>query len=334
MIEDNQSFLISSHVRPDADALGSELGMAAILESFGKQVTIVNATAPPANMLFLNADGRIMKLGEQIAVSDVPEVDVHVIVDTSAWQQLGAMADVIQKAGKKRVVIDHHVSSDNMGATEFKSTTAAATGELIYEAAQFLGVEFDAPTASALYSAIATDTGWFRFPSTTAQTMDTAAKLIELGAVPAELYQLIHEQRSAERVKLGGRVLERVEVDCDGKLAWIAVDHSDFAATGAVQSDTEGLVNECLKIGGTEAAFIAVQLPSGHTKFSLRCRKPHDVAALAEAFSGGGHKLASGATVRKPLAEALPLVLAKYREMLSAVSESDDASASHSENVL
>ncbi|MEP3480447.1 MAG: bifunctional oligoribonuclease/PAP phosphatase NrnA [Fuerstiella sp.] len=317
VIEDNQSFLISSHVRPDADALGSELGMAAILESFGKQVTIVNATAPPANMLFLNADGRIMKLGEQIAARDLPDVDVHVIVDTSAWQQLGAMADVIQKAGKKRVVIDHHVSSDNMGATEFKSTIAAATGELIFEAAQYLGVEFDAPTASALYSAIATDTGWFRFPSTTAQTMDTAARLIERGAVPAELYQLIHEQRSAERVKLGGRVLERVAVDCDGRLAWIAVDHTDFKATGAVPSDTEGLVNECLKIGGTEAAFIAVQLPSGPTKFSLRCRQPHDVSVLAETFSGGGHKLASGATIRKPLAEALPLVLEKYREMLS-----------------
>lgn len=324
MIEDNQSFLISSHVRPDADALGSELGMAAILDSFGKQVTIVNATAPPANMKFLNADGRIMKLGDQIAVADVPEVDVHVIVDTSAWQQLGAMADVIQKAGKKRVVIDHHVSSDNMGATEFKSTVAAATGELIFEAAENLKVEFDAATASALYSAIATDTGWFRFPSTTAQTMDTAAKLIERGAVPAELYQLIHEQRSVERVKLGGRVLERVEVDCDGRLAWIAVDHDDFKATGAVQSDTEGLVNECLKIGGTEAAFIAVQLPSGHTKFSLRCRQPHDVAALAEVFAGGGHKLASGATIRKPLAEALPLVLAQYREMLSEAANGQD----------
>ncbi len=328
VIEGNQSFLISSHVRPDADALGSELGMAAILESFGKTVTIVNATAPPANMKFLNADGRILKLGDQIAVSDVPDVDVHVIVDTSAWQQLGAMADVIQKAGKKRVVIDHHVSSDNMGATEFKSTVAAATGELIFEASQFLGVEFDAATASALYSAIATDTGWFRFPSTTAQTMSTAAELIKQGAVPSELYQLIHEQRSVERVKLGGRILERVEVDCDGRLAWISVDHSDFSATGAVQSDTEGLVNECLKIGGTEAAFIAVQLPSGHTKFSLRCRQPHNVATLAESFSGGGHKLASGATVRKPLAEALPLVLEKYREMLSKDSEASQDAAS------
>lgn len=327
IIEDNDKFLISSHVRPDGDALGSELGMAAILESFGKQVTIVNATAPPSNMQFLNTDGRILKLGENIKAADLPEVDVHVIVDTSAWQQLGAMADVIQKAGRKRVVIDHHVSSDNMGATEFKSTVAAATGELIFEAAEFLGVKFDAATASALYSAIATDTGWFRFPSTTSQTMSTAAELIKQGANPAELYRLIHEQRSVERVRLGGRILERVQMDCDGRLAWIAVDHPDFEATGAVQSDTEGLVNECLKIGGTEAAFIAVQLPTGHTKFSLRCREPHNVAALAESLSGGGHRLASGATVRKPLAEALPLVVAKYVEMLTASEPSKGSSS-------
>lgn len=317
IIEGNQSFLISSHVRPDADALGSEIGMAAILESFGKQVTIVNATAPPSNMEFLNRDGRILKLGDSISEQDLPEVDVHVVVDTSAWQQLGAMASVIQKNSKKRVVIDHHVSSDDMGATEFKSTVAAATGELIVEAAEKFGITFDATTASALYAAIATDTGWFRFPSTTENTMQAAAKLIRQGAVPADLYQLIHEQRSAERVRLGGRVLERVQLDCDGRLAWIQVNTEDFKATGGVQSDTEGLVNECLKIAGVEAAFIAVQLPSGDTKCSLRCREPHDVAALAETFSGGGHKLASGATLRMPLAEALPKIVDGYRAMLA-----------------
>ena len=151
VIENSQSFLISSHVRPDADALGSELGMAAILRDMGKECTIVNATAPPANLSFLNPDQRILKLGADVASADLPNVDVHLVVDTSAWQQLGAMADVIQKAGKKRVVIDHHVSSDNMGAMEFKDVCSAATGELIFEAAEYLGVTFDSETASAIY---------------------------------------------------------------------------------------------------------------------------------------------------------------------------------------
>ncbi|MCA9083195.1 MAG: bifunctional oligoribonuclease/PAP phosphatase NrnA [Planctomycetaceae bacterium] len=316
IIETNQSFMVTSHVRPDADALGSELAMAAILESFGKQVTIVNATAPPANLHFLNESGRVLKLEEHIPRASLPQVDVYVIVDTSAWQQLGAMADVIQKAGGRRVVIDHHVSSDRMGATEFKDVTAAATGELLYQAAEFLGVKFNPETASALYAAIATDTGWFRFPSTSSDTMRVAASLMDQGAHPHVLFNLLNEQRSLARVRLAGRVLSRVQTDCDGRLAWIYADAEDLAATSAVPSDTESLVNECLTITGSEAAFIAVQLPSGEVKFSLRCRPPHDVAALAESAGGGGHKLASGVTVPGPLAEAAEKMRAGFVRML------------------
>ncbi len=317
IIENNQSFLITSHVRPDADALGSELGMAAILKAFGKQVTILNATAPPRNLLFLNADGIVGKLGEDPAGNQLPPVDVFIIVDTSAWQQLGSMAGLVQKAGKIRVVIDHHVSSDNMGATEFKDVTAAATGELIFEAARALDVAFNADTASWLYAAIATDTGWFRFPSTTARTMRIAASLIELGAEPHVLYRLVNEQRSLAQLRLAGRVLSRVHAECDGRLVWISADRTDFDETKALPADTESLVNQCLTITGAEAAFIAVELQSGLVKFSLRCRPPHDVASLAENFNGGGHKLASGATLQGPFSEAVETIRAAFHAMLA-----------------
>lgn len=323
IIEQNQSFLISSHVRPDADALGSELGMAAILQASGRDVVIVNATAPPENLRFLNPDQRIKKLDADIKREDLPDVDVHIIVDTSAWQQLGAMADVIQKAGKRRVVIDHHVSSDNMGATEFKDVNSAATGELIFEAARSMGVIFDAPTASAVYAAIATDTGWFRFPSTSCETMNVAAALMEWGAEPHQLFNLLYEQKSEARVRLSGRVLGRVRTACEGRLAWIYADRKDLSETGAVPSDTESLVNECLMIAGVEAAFIAVQIPSGQIKFSLRCRPPHDVAALAEQFGGGGHKLASGASVTGPIAPAIENLRSGFIQMLT--SETDNS---------
>lgn len=317
IIEQNQSFLITSHVRPDADALGSELGMAAILKSFGKDVAIVNATAPPANLQFMNPDGRILKLNENIKREDLPDADVHLIVDTSAWQQLGEMADVIQKAGKRRVVIDHHVSADNMGAVEFKDVGSPATGELVFEAARYLDVCFDESTASAIYAAIATDTGWFRFPSTSASTLRIAATLMELGAEPHRLYNLLYEQKSLARVRLGGRLLNRVETDCDGRLVWIYANAKDLAETQAVPSDTESLVNECLKIAGTEAAFIAVQQPSGPVKFSLRCRPPYDVAAVAEVFGGGGHKLASGATMTGTVTECVAKMRASFVQMLT-----------------
>ncbi|MFN9719369.1 MAG: DHH family phosphoesterase [Planctomycetota bacterium] len=317
IIDENESFLITSHVRPDADALGSELGMRAILLAMGKKVTIVNASAPPANLQFMNPPGVILKLHESIPRSSIPKSDVVIIVDTSAWQQLGSMADVVQNLPSKRVVIDHHVSSDQLHAVELKDVHASATGELICEAADDLGVTFDDEVANWLYAAIATDTGWFRFPSTTSLTMKIAARLMELGASPHLVFNLVHEQSSLSRVRLGGRVLGRTQSEADGRLVWIQADSKDMAETGAVPSDTEGLVNQCLTVAGSEAAFIAVELQTGQIKFSLRCRSPHDVAALAEQFSGGGHKLASGATLAGPLQVAVDRMRTAFLEMLS-----------------
>lgn len=327
LIDTHQSFLITSHVRPDADALGSELGMQAILQAFGKQVTIVNASAPPANLQFMNAAGQILKLNENITKANVPKADVVIIVDTSAWQQLGTMADWIQSVPSRRVVIDHHVSADHMEAIEFKDITAAATGEMIFEAGTALGVTFDSATANSLYAAIATDTGWFRFPSTTARTMHIAARLIELGAVPHHLYNLVHEQFSLARVRLSGRVLGRIQTEAGGRLNWVYADAKDLAETGSVPSDTESLVNQCLTVAGSELAFIAVELQTGQIKFSLRCRPPHDVSRIAERFHGGGHRLASGATLPGPLKVAVEQMRKAFLEMLN-VPDTTTAAAS------
>ena len=318
VIDENQSFLISSHVRPDADALGSELGMRAILLAMGKTVSIVNASAPPSNLQFMNPPGVIYKLNDTITKATIPQHDVIIIVDTSAWQQLGSMADFIQASAARRVVIDHHVSSDDLNALELKDVESAATGELICEIGEAFGVTFDAEVSNWLYAAIATDTGWFRFPSTSARTMKIAARLMDCGAMPHYVYNLVHEQSSLARVRLGGRVLARTQIEGEGRLAWIYADSKDMAETSAVPSDTEGLVNVCLTVGGAEAAFVAVELQSGQIKFSLRSRVPHNVAAVAEQFGGGGHKLASGATLAGPLPVAVDRMKAAILNMLIA----------------
>ncbi len=318
VIDENQSFLISSHVRPDADALGSELGMRAILLAMGKTVSIVNASAPPSNLQFMNPPGVIYKLNDTITKATIPQHDVIIIVDTSAWQQLGSMADFIQASAARRVVIDHHVSSDDLNALELKDVESAATGELICEIGEAFGVTFDAEVSNWLYAAIATDTGWFRFPSTSARTMKIAARLMDCGAMPHYVYNLVHEQSSLARVRLGGRVLARTQMEGEGRLAWIYADSKDMAETSAVPSDTEGLVNVCLTVGGAEAAFVAVELQTGQIKFSLRSRVPHNVAAVAEQFGGGGHKLASGATLPGPLPVAVDRMKAAFLNMLIA----------------
>jgi len=316
LIQQYSSFIITSHVRPDADALGSELGLRAILLALGKTVTIINASAPPANLEFMTPPGVILKLNSDIPRGSLPATDAFIVVDTCAWQQLGAMSEVIRNSPAPRIVIDHHVSSDQLDAHEFKDVTAAATGELIFELAASLGITFDSTTANWLYAAIATDTGWFRFPSTSPRTMKIAASLMEMGASPHMVYGLVHEQLSLSRLRLGGRALARTVSDADGRLIWLQVDAHDLAETGAVAADTEGLVNQCLTIGGSQAAFIAVELPSGQIKFSLRCRNPHDVAALAEKFAGGGHHLASGCTLPGPMPAAVEKIRQAFIEML------------------
>lgn len=318
ILQQHNSFLITSHVRPDADALGSELGLRFILRSLGKTVSIWNATAPPANLEFMDPDNSIRQYTGSAAKAEVPAVEVILVVDTSAWQQLGGMSDVIRNSSAARVVIDHHVSADRLDAIEFRDTEAAATGELIHELAESLGIRFDNPTANFLYAAIATDTGWFRFPSTTARTMRITASLLEQGATPHEVYRRIHEQNSLSRLRLAGRVLSRAVAEAEGRMIWIQADKKDLDETGAVAADTEGLVNECLTVAGAEAAFIAVELQGGAIKFSLRCRSPHNVAAVAEQFSGGGHTLASGCRLAGPMVSAVGRVREAMLAMLAA----------------
>jgi phosphoesterase RecJ-like protein len=189
---------------------------------------------------------------------------------------------------------------------------------MVFELGQALGLSMNADVARWLFCAIATDTGWFRFPSTTSQTLRTAAQLIDLGAQPHLIYRLLYEQYSAARVSLAGRVLSRVTLDCDGKLAYTWVSQSDFAETGAQPADTEDLVNECLKIAGTECAFIAIEQMNKRIKVSLRSRTQCNVAAVAEQFGGGGHKQAAGAILAGGLESAKNKVIAALKAVLTA----------------
>ena len=310
LIDSHERFVLTSHVRPDADALGSEIGLAALLERLGKHVRIVNPSATPDHLEFLDPNRRVMKLGQEIDAVAVEDTDVHIVVDTSAWVQLGDVGRVLRRTSAKKVIIDHHVSSDDLGATEFKDTTAEATGGLIVRLADGLGLELPPEAAVPLFCAIATDTGWFRFSSTTGATLRTAARLIDLGAQPHVIFQTLYERRSQARLRLAGRVLQRVEVGCGGKLAWASVSLDDFKESGAKPSDTEDLVNECLMIEGTQGAFIAIEQPNKSVKVSFRSRSDLNVAAVAEQFGGGGHKQAAGAVLQGPLPQVVASVVA------------------------
>jgi phosphoesterase RecJ-like protein len=316
LIRSAQRFVLTSHVRPDGDALGSELGLARILDAMGKHVRIINPSATPNHLAFLDAEKRVLKIGENVSRQEAQDCDVHLVVDTSSWQQLDGLRPVLESTAAKKAVIDHHVSSDDLGAMEFKDVTASATGVLIAELADALGVTPAPAAASALFCAIATDTGWFRFPNADRRTYERAATLIDQGARPSLLYRELYERSSLARLKLHSLVLERVRSEAGGRIAHTFVLRKDFEATGTHPSDTEDLVNVSLTVEGVECAFILVEQPSGMMKVSLRSRSDVDVARIAETFGGGGHRQASGAMVPGPLANAQQKVIESLTQAL------------------
>ncbi len=309
----HQRFALVAHVRPDCGALGSELGMAGVLERLGKDVLIVNAFAAPPNLRFLDPQGKLKQLGVDVSAGQLEDREVFIVLDTTAWVQLGAMADVLRKTKALKLVLDHHVSEDDLGAHLFKDYEAEATGRLVVDAADALGVALTAEIAQPLFAALATDTGWFRFASTGAGTFRTAARLMDAGAQPDRLFKELYEDDTLARTQLIGRTLARTRTELDGRLIYTWIERSDFEATGAVPSDSEDLINMTLTVGGTEVAVILVEQVDGGFKISFRSRSEVDCSRIAEQFAGGGHKRAAGAFLNEPLDVARAKVLDAVR---------------------
>ena len=316
------SFVLVSHIRPDCDALGSELGMAEVLRSVGKQVRIINAHRTPPALQFLDPAGNIEVLEDHVQAEDI-SADCIMVLDTSAWAQLGDMGDVIRSSRADKIVVDHHVGEDDLGATMYKDYQAEATGHLVVQAADALGVPLTRQAAVPLFAAIATDTGWFRFGSVTADTYRVIARLIDAGVVPSEVYGDLYERDTLGRLKLRGLVLSRTTSELDGTLVHTYVRKEDFEATGALPSDTEDAINLTLSVAGTQAAVIFVGQIRGGYKLSFRSRCELDCNKIAQQFGGGGHKAAAGAFQDGTLDDVQERVLKVVREELRACLQLD-----------
>jgi bifunctional oligoribonuclease and PAP phosphatase NrnA len=312
-----QSFVLTSHIRPDCDALGSELGMAGILRQLGKEVVIVNGHPTPPGLAFLDPHESIQILGEHVR-GDELKPDCIMVLDTSAWAQLGPMGDVLRRSKAVKLVLDHHVGEDDLGAEFYKDTSSEATGSLVTRFAQHLKVPITKQMATALYTAVATDTGWFRFASTTSDTYRIIADLVDAGARPSAIYGDLYERDTLGRVRLRGRILSRVEAELDGTLMHTYVVKEDFTETGALPSDTEDAINLTLAITGTKVALIFIEQLKGGFKVSFRSRCHVDCNQLARNFGGGGHRAAAGAFLEGTLNSVQEVVLAATRSAMNA----------------
>ncbi|NQU19797.1 MAG: DHH family phosphoesterase [Candidatus Nealsonbacteria bacterium] len=316
IVSKNQRFVLTTHIRPDCDALGSLLAMAAVLESLGKEVLALCDFQVPPNLAFLDAEGRVKQLGVEVPAEEAQQYDVLIVLDTSAWAQLGKMGDVIRAFQGVKAVLDHHVSGDELGAEWFKNTTAEATGRLVAEAADQLGAEITPEIARGLFAALTTDTGWFRFSSTKAETLRLGGRLIDAGAVPDLLYQQLYEDDTLARLQLVGRAMARTKTELDGRLIHTYMERVDFEQVGAHPADSEDVINMTLAVGGTEAAVILVEQKTGGFKISFRSRCDLDCSRVAEQFGGGGHKKAAGAFIDEPLESAQAKVLEAVRKAM------------------
>ncbi len=308
--------LLTTHVRPDGDALGSVAALHRSASAAGRTAHIVVPDVVPRRYAFLLADLPLEPVGRFAELA--AGADAVVVVDTCAWEQLEPLAEALGPLRGKAVVIDHHATADDVAAVAWRDESAAAAGVMVAELLEHLGWPVDAPAADALAAAVCTDTGWMRFPNTDARALRAVAALTQRGANLAELYERIYQSDRPQRLALLAAALSSLRLLARGHLAVMALTRSDFQRTGAAGAETEDFVNEPLRLAGVEVSVILVEQPEGPVRVSLRSRRRVDVSAVAERFGGGGHARAAGCRVAGDLAAATEQVVGACTEALRA----------------
>ena len=293
--------LVTTHVRPDGDALGSSAAMLLALRHKGINAEVLLLSHLPRKYAFVFLEHDIpfhdAEPGWPAGLS-LGAYDALLVVDTGTRSQLPLLADRLAAFDKPKLVIDHHLTQEDWADVKLVDTHAAAAGEMVAELLARWGVPLDPKIATVLYVAIATDTGWFQFSNTRPATLRLAAGLMEAGVDTDRMYQLLYQNERKERVALQARALGSLELLENDRLAVIRVTVKDFEETGANVPDTENLINLALQIATVEVSLLFTEPRDfGPVRVSLRSKGQVDVARFAEKFGGGGHARASGLKV-------------------------------------
>ena len=313
-----RSVVLSTHINADGDGCGSEAALARILKSLGMTVKIVNPTPWPETYDFLLNDDVVDASPE--GPSALKKADLLIVLDISDVKRLGSLADTVRSLTKPKLVIDHHIPSDEPPSSEILSDTAAcATGELIYDVAVTLGLEITPKIATALYVAILTDTGGFRFSNTTARCLAIASQLLAAGVEPEEMYRRLYASHPIGRLHLLRDALATLEVDPAYGISWISVAAGAAEEYGLKSEDLEGLAEHPRSVGGTRMAIFFRDLGHGRVKVSFRSTGDINVNEFARKFAGGGHARAAGALIPGTLEEVRHSVVTAAREFVGSV---------------
>ncbi|HZL35065.1 MAG TPA: bifunctional oligoribonuclease/PAP phosphatase NrnA [Tepidisphaeraceae bacterium] len=313
--------LVTTHVRPDGDALGSTAALVAGMRQRGVIGEVLLLSHLPTKYAFLFHDNGIVHHDAEVgwpASLSLDNFDAFVVVDTGTWSQLPGLKERISAWNVPKVVVDHHLTQENWADAKLVVTEAAAAGEIVAELLDQWEVKLDAAMGSALFVAIASDTGWFQFSNTRPFTLRLAARLIEAGADTDRLYQLLYQNERPERIALQARAQQSLELLLDNRLAVMRVTHQDFVHTRASVPDTESLINIPLQIRTVEVSILLTEPgDAGPVRVSLRSKGQVDVARFAEQFGGGGHARAAGLKLQLPLHEARARLVAALSNTMS-----------------
>jgi phosphoesterase RecJ-like protein len=290
-----KSFVLTTHVNPDGDALGSELAMCHFLRKYQKQVEIINHSATPENYLWLDASHDIGVYDAARDASKLSEADVILIIDANQPERLKSMQDAVKASKAIKVIIDHHLEPDPFAQYCYTDSEATSAGEIIYRIITTYGNDkLDKSIARSLYTAIMTDTGSFRYPRTVSETHRIAADLLDRGADPTEIYSNVYETFSLGRMRLLGEVLDSIKTCYDGKLAYVIAKQAWFKDTDTTEADTDNFTVYPMSVQGVSVGILFNELRDG-VKVSFRSKGSIRINELAKEFGGNGHMNAAGA---------------------------------------
>lgn len=313
-LERHRHILITSHYNPDGDNIGAQLGLAHLLRRLGKRVEIIDQDPVPDRYRFLPGWEGIKN---DIAPS---QATLAVVLDSAGLDRIGRAAGAIVPARMEIVNIDHHISNDGFGQVQHVDPAASSTCELVYRISKKLAKQLEPGEASCLLCGMITDTGGFRYTSTSPATLRAAAELMEQGADLSDIATRLYFEEKTETLSLLGELLVGMGRSDKAPLAWISVGLEQLRRHGIEMSETEEFVRYALSARGVEVGLMFKEQPDGQVRLSFRSKGRYDVNRLARVFGGGGHVQAAGARVAGRLAEVQGQVIeALEKEMASAI---------------
>lgn len=317
-LERHQKFLLTTHVNPDGDAIGSEVAMARWLRARGKQVRILNDSPTPSAFGWLTAEDPVEVYDEALCEASFAEADALLVLDTSNKQRIGRLAKHLDRHAIAIAIADHHVTHEGFGQVNVVEPQLASTASLVFELLVEAGVTLDLLSAEALYVGLFTDTGNFRYSNTDARAHRMAAALVEAGVDPSDVTSRVHATAPAGRLRFFGEVLAALQLLEGGKLVVIEAAPEHFAKHGLVGADTEGLVDMPRAIAGVEVVALFSEVEAGKVKVSLRSTGNVTIDQVCSRWGGGGHPHAAGVQLRGSREDAKAKLLPAIVALLDA----------------